>query len=107
MYVFLTSGGVLNIKTMSSTSSSSFHSTAGWKVSRRTSRTQTSTTTPWQGRVSSTGASSTPLTTYRPRRRLSSLRRSPCSPGTRLSIRSLLASTYKSGMLITSLQMTS
>lgn len=81
--------------------------TDGWKASRRTSRTQTCTTTPWLVRATSTGALSSLLITSWLRRRLSSQRRSPCSPGMRLNIRSPLASRCRSGTLTTSLLMTS
>lgn len=81
--------------------------TDGWKGSRRTSRTQTCTTTPWLERATSTGALSFPSIISWPRRRLSSPRRSPCSPGMRLNIRFLLASHYRSGTPTTSPQTTS
>lgn len=81
--------------------------TDGWKASRRTSRTQMCTTIPWLVRATSTGALSSLLITSWLRRRLSSRRRSPCSPGMRLNIRSLLASRYRSGTLTTSPLMTS
>lgn len=81
--------------------------TDGWKGSRRTSRTQTCTTTPWLERATSTGALSFPSIISWPRRRLSSPRRSPCSPGMRLNIRFLLASHYRSGTPTTFPQTTS
>ena len=81
--------------------------TDGSKGSRRTSRTQTCTITPSPGKETLTGASSSPSITSWLRRRSSFLRKSPCSPGMRLSIRSLLASRYRSGTPTTSLLMTS
>ena len=79
----------------------------GWRDSRRTSRTRTCTITRWPARATSTGASSTPSITSWPRRRSWSLRKSPCSPGTRPSTRSLLASRCRCGTPTTSLQTTS
>lgn len=79
----------------------------GWKGSRRTSRTQMCTITPWLARATSTGASSSPSITSWLRRRSWSLKKSPCSPGMRLNIRFLLVSRCRSGTPTTSLPMTS
>ena len=83
------------------------YSTDGWRASRRTSRTQTCTTILWPERATLTGALSSPLITSWRRRRLWSLRKSPCSPGMRQSTRSLLASRCRSGTPTTSPLMTS
>ena len=79
----------------------------GWKGSRKTNRTQTCITTPSQVRATLTGALCSPSITSWLRRRLSSLRKSPCSPGMRPNTRSLLVSRCRSGMQTTSLLMTS
>lgn len=81
--------------------------TDGWKANKKTSRTQTSTITRWLERAISTGALFIPSTTYRPKRRSSSQRKSPCFLGMRLSIKFLPDWICKCGMRIISLQTTS
>lgn len=65
------------------------------------------TTIPWRVRATLIGALSSPSITSWLRKRLSSLRRSPCSPGMRPNTRFLLAWRCRSGTPTTSQLMTS